>query len=273
MTLLLNSSHSMLEIGLGSILFAITVDSRELNTPTVAEYKNRAQEIIIAAPAVPKERKTISSKRMQIISFEENESTESNSNIASSPIPVQQPNSLSSTCLKYKDPSLSAPPMRDFYKSIASSSDSILDQQLAETLAQYDIVNSSSPRETDYLEPESPSSIKMCGSLPSYSADSMHDGGESSISKPMDTCSTTSNANTPISSRHPSRPSSSSSMGSSHHIQTKVCFHQTSDGGRIVGDDSGGGPDAQVARVDVAKYKQLEERCVSLERQVADLYL
>lgn len=270
--------------GLGSILFAITVDSRELNTLTVAEYKNRSSEIIIAVPAVTKERKSTGNKRTQIISFEDNDPIEPNRNIVSPPIPVHTNKSLSNACLKYVEPSSSARPIRNFanmqsiaipHKSIASSSDSILDPHLAATLAQYDIVHSSSPRETDYLEPESPSSIKMYGSLPSYSADSMQDGGESSISKAMDTYSTTSHANTPNSSRQPSRQNSTySSISSGHHNNqsSTTSYDITASGVHIDGDVNSESPPAAPS-IDPAKFKQLEERCVSLERQVADLQL
>lgn len=250
--------------GLGSILFAITVDSRDLNIPTVAEYKNRSQEIIIAVPTVSKERKIAGLKRTQIISFDnDNESPETTiNNNVSQPIPVLQSKSLSSSCLKYKQP----PTTTNLYnRTIASSSDSILDQQLAETLASYDIVHSSSPHETDYLEPESPSSIKMFGSLPSTS-DSMKEA-ESSISKTttIDSCSTTSNANTTnSSSRQPSRQSSTSSSMNSVHQVNGDNFNQSIDIDDLM---------EQIPSPVDTKLRQLEDRCAGLEKQVAELTL
>lgn len=246
--------------GLGSILFAITVDSRELNIPTVAEQKSRSQEIIIAVPTVSKGRKATGSKRKQIISFEDNETTESPNNSVSSPIPVLQSKSLPSSCLKYKEPAL-----RNFYRSEASSMDSIIDQQLAETLEAYDIVHSSSPRaeETDYLEPESPSSIKMCGSLPS--TDSMKETEESSISKIINSTSSTSNVTstttttTTNSSRELSRNSSSNSLiNAIHQVNGNVMQRL--------------GANTE-SSVEDPKLRQLEDRCTSLEKQVAELTL
>lgn len=248
---------------MGSILFAITVDSRDLNIPTVAEYKNRSHEIIIAVPTVSKERKIAGLKRAQIISFDnDNERPETTiNNNVSSPIPVLQSKSLSSSCLKYRDP-----PMTNLYnKTIASSSDSIRDQQFAETLASYDIVSSSSPRETDYLEPESPSSIKMCGSLPSNS-DSMKEA-ESSISKTttIDSCSTTSNPNTTnSSSRQLSRQSSTSSSMNSVHQAKGDNFNHSIDIDNLM---------EQMPPAVDTQLRQLEDRCAGLEKQVAELTL
>lgn len=214
----------------------------------------RSEEIIIAVPIVPKERKSAGLKKAkQIISFDENAEA-INNNIAHCS-PVLQTKSLSSTCLKYRDI-----PVRSIPKAVASSTDSIFDQKLAETLSQYDIIHAGSPKskyeETDYIEPESPSSIKLCGSLPSYS-DSMKEA-ESSISKTIDSCSSTSNTTTTASSsRHNSIHSSLSSV---HQVQGEF--------GHTVEVEV----EVEAARYD-ARVRELENRCATLEKQVADLSL
>lgn len=212
----------------------------------------RSEEIIIAVPIVPKERKSAGLKKTkQIISFDENAEAINNKIAHSSP--VLQTKSLSSTCLKYRDI-----PVRSVPRAVASSTDSIFDQKLAETLSQYDIIHAGSPKskyeETDYIEPESPSSIKLCGSLPSYS-DSMKET-ESSISKTIDSCSSTSNT-TASSSRHNSIHSSLSSV---HQVQREF--------GHTVEVEV----EVEAARQD-ARVRELEDRCATLEKQVADLSL
>lgn len=235
--------------GLGSILFAITVDCPDLNTYSVAEYKpgKRSDEIIIAVPTVPqerKDRKLNNSKRTQIISFDEEGGSNSVPSSVTNP-PILQTKSLSSSCLKYKEtpPSIN----RINNNRISNSNDSIFDQPSFDSLLSNNERMSNSTKyeeEAFCLKPESPTPIKII----SLSKDS-----DLNISKVTDTSSsdtTTSSSMQPSISLH----SSMSSVSQSNSMSVPV-------------DDSAVSVDAMNAE----RMQDLEEKCAMLESQVAEL--
>lgn len=206
-------------LGLGSILFAITVDSRELNITTAAESisPRQANEIIIAVPTVSStaaERKSAASKKAAIISFEEDENASlTNNNVLKSSTPPTSV-SLADACLKYQEKQKLAEE-----KSKPFTTDSTYERLHAEPIN----ISTVYPNETDYIEPESPTLIKIINPVsqtyPSLSNSYDYKETDSNISKATDSSSFTSNTTT-HSSNSPhnqvaSPPSHSTSMSSS----------------------------------------------------------
>lgn len=208
--------------GLGSILFAVTVDSLELNVPTPAESMSPRQvnEIIIAVPTVSSlsERKTAAFKKAAVISFEEDENTLMiNNNVLNSSATVP----LSHACLKYQEKQKLAEEKAKLFVT-----DSSYERLHAEPINIGAI--STHANETEYIEPESPTAIQIYNPVPqTYPAlTNSYDYKEtdSSLSKATDSRSIASNTST-HSSNSPnqinSQPSHSTSMSSSissgHH--------------------------------------------------------
>lgn len=245
-------------LGLGSILFAITVDSPELNVVPPNETKSlrKSNEIIIAVPTVcsttPKERKSIGIKPIQIISFEDDESEQSSSNSNNNNLSNLTSPSLSETCLKYTEKE-----KQEMENS--QTSDSAYERN---TNCTEPIAVTPKPNETDYIEPESPTSIKLYSPVLSSKTYPMTSHlfdfkeTDSTISKTTDsssiastttTTSSTSAIQQPVSS-HPSRSESLDSSFSSTQVASN-------------------GIDTNL------RVQELEERCASLEEQVTTLTL
>lgn len=273
--------------GLGSILFALTVDNPELNiAPVVESISSRpVNEIIIAVPIVSSttERKSISSKRTAaIISFEEDEASLINNNVFKSSTPPTSV-SLADACLKYQEKQKLAEE-----KSKTFVTDSTFERIHAEPI---DVGSSQHPSETDIIEPESPTAIKIIPIThtypmsPSFSSsyDDTYKETDSSMSKATDSSSITSNTTTHSSNSPPnqatSQPSQSISMSSSissvHNMQDVLNSPNTT----LPENDP---ENVYVSRIQeltnaenehINRIQELEKRCACLEEKVTTLTL
>lgn len=224
-----NLSLFLLCIGLGSILFAVTVDSPELNVSTPAESTSPRQmnEIIIAVPTVSSistERKPTASKKKAIISFDEDENSSIvNNNIFKSATPPTNV-SLADACLKYQEK-----------QKLTENKSKIITDSTYERIHAEPINVSSTvhPSETDFIEPESPTAITiinpMTQTYQSLSNSFDYKETDSSISKADSssiTSSTTTHSSTSPRNRIPTQASHSTSMSSSisseHSLRNSV---------------------------------------------------
>lgn len=280
----------MLQLGLGSILFAVTVDSPELNIAMTAESVSPRQnnEIIIAVPTVnssTNERKPVSSKRAAIISFEEEENASlANNNVLKSSTPPKTV-SLADACLKYQEKQKIA----EEKSKPKFLSDSTYERLHAEPISIGSMVH---PRETEYIEPESPTAIKIITPI-TQTYQSSHTASlstsydykeiDSSISKTTDSSSITSNTTT-HSSNSPadqiiSQPSQSDSMNSSissshNSISNSIRNSPTNE------EDPSSRENELVSQIQelttvesehIRRIQELEKRCASLEEKVTTL--
>lgn len=256
--------------GLGSILFAITVDSSDLNVASVAETVSPkpTREIIIAVPTVSSsnERKSTSStKRSQIISFEDDENaTVANNNILKSTTPPATAVPLSHACLKYQEKEKLAKEKR---KTIKTDSTYERIMNTTESICTNPTSNVVQCSETDYIEPESPTTIQIFNpnneTYPSPTSSFDFKESDSCVSKTTDGSSIASNATTHSSSSvqnpeslQPSQENSMHSSISSAHDSVAALRHMISMEG-----------------VYTSKIQELEKRCASLEEQVTALRL
>lgn len=203
----------------------MTVDSPELNITMPAESISPRQtnEIIIAVPTVSSatERKSAAvAKKAAIISFDEDENSSAfNNNVLKCSTPSKTV-SLSDACLKYQEKQKLANE-----KSKPFITDSTYERLHAEPI---DISKTVRPNETVYIEPESPTVIKMMNPVTqTYPSLSSSFDYKEQDSKATDSSSFSSNATT-HSSTSPqnhvaSEPSHSTSMNSSisseHNLQ------------------------------------------------------
>lgn len=260
--------------GLGTILFAITVDSPELNIISPAETKclQKPNEIIIAVPVVGAKIDTITSaetkmsgsKRKQIISFEDDEMESVSSHSSSS---IKSPTlSLSDACLKYEEKekqrneSIQAICNDSSYQRIMNLSDP----------TPHCVDKNATPIETGYIQPEAPQKIELYSPVLSaktyqttYSSIKIDSGEfdvkefESNISTKTDSRSfasttTTTSSSSTAAQRSPSNPSQSSSMSSSISSVPPVTESNSATNARL---------------------QELESRCASLEEQITTLTL
>lgn len=256
--------------GLGSILFAITVDSPELNIIFPVETKNlqKPNEIIIAVPVVGSSSDTKSSpdikstgsKRKQIISFEDDEIESISSHSSSS---IKSPTiSLSDACLKYEEKE------KQRIESIQVICNDSSYQRIM-NLTEPPQCNKMPSFETECIEPESPTKIKIYKpvlsakvyptTFSSFKIDTTDI--DSNISNRTDSSSvesttTTTSSSSPIAPQQPSYPSYSESMTSSIG---SVCqsVHSV----------------AETNTPTNAQLEELEQRCASLEEQITTLQL
>lgn len=202
----------------------MTVDSPELNIAMPAESISPRQtnEIIIAVPTVSSatERKSAAAKKAAIISFDEDENSSLLKKTGSTPPTTV---SLSDACLKYQERQKLADE-----KSKPFTTDSTYERLHAEPI---DISKTARPNEIVYIEPESPTVIKMINPVtqtyPSLSSSFDYKETDSNMSKATDSSSFSSNTTTHSSSSAKnhvaSEPSHSTSMSSSisseHNLQ------------------------------------------------------
>lgn len=248
--------------GLATILFAVTVDASELNVLPVQETKlaRKINEIIIAVPKAScgsvdstESGSSRERKRNKIISFDEDES-ENLPDLMMTKAHV----SLADACLKYEE--------KEKQLINGSSSGFLSDSAYERNLQRSGSIASSgrtSPNETDYVEPESPSTIQIYNpvlrtkSYPSYSEFTFDlERNDSNISKILDSASSVTSTTSmstapPIVTRSESMQSSVSSI------------HQT-----IPTSES-----AQVHDESQIRIHDLEDRCANLEEQVKILTL
>lgn len=245
------------------------MDTSELNVALNAETISPRQmnEIIIAVPTVnaSMERKSNLSKRVQVISFEDDDSMINNNSISKVIIPQASPPqlvSLSEACLKYeaKEKSSSGSLTTDStYEGISFRANQINDTKC----------NTKMPNETDLIKPESPTEIKMFNPITeiyshlSQSFDSKET--DSSMSKVSDSSSVASSTTTfssnsvknPVSPQLSQSDSMHSSIGqSSENISEAVNTMSTN-----------------VEQEQLIRIRELEQRCSSLEEKVASLTL
>ncbi|XP_031625324.1 sorting nexin-29 isoform X2 [Contarinia nasturtii] len=259
--------------GLGSILFAVTVDSPELNVSTLAESVSPRQtnEIIIAVPTVSSstERKSVAPKKAAVISFEEDE----NSSLVNDNV------SLADACLKYQEKQKLAEE-----KSKPFTTDSTYERLHAEPI---NIIATNSrilSNETDYIEPEFPTSIKMIKpaiqTYPSNSYD--YKETDSNQSKATDSSSVTSDTTTNSSNSSPnqvtSQPSHSTSMSSSISNTTSSIEENENDDEEHENDDENKN-ELRIQELTttesehIARIRELEQRCALLEDRLTALTL
>lgn len=269
--------------GLGSILFAMTVDCIELNETTVAESASPRQnnEIIIAVPTVSSisERKPATTKRAAIISFEEDENASvMNNNVLKSSTPPTASVSLADACLKYQEKQkLSEEKPKPF------ETDSTYERLHAEPINLAPVP--AHPNETGYIEPESPTAITIINPIthayPSLSNSYDYKETDSSMSK-ADSSSITSSITTHSSnspnqavSQHPSHSTSmNSSICSAHNSPDTTPNTPNSILPSPENDFTSRLPEmATVEREHVHRIQELERRCASLEEQVSTLTL
>lgn len=272
------------QLGLGSILFAMTVDCLELNETAAVESVSPRQssEIIIAVPSVStSERKSVSSKRAAIISFEEDENKSSvNNNVSKSSTPPTAV-SLADACLKYQEKQkLTDDQPKPFV------SDSAYERLHAEPINVGALL--SHPNETDFIEPESPTAITIINPVtqtyPSLSNSYECKETDSSMSKATDSSSITSNTTTNSSSSPPhqaitSQQSPSTSMSSS------ICsVHNSPDTSNIPNMMVSESPElteftsrlqelTTAETENILRIQELEKRCACLEERVTALSL
>lgn len=278
----------LLQLGLGSILFAVNVDSPELNIAMTAESVSPRQnnEIIIAVPTVnssTNERKSVSSKRAAIISFEEEENASlANNNLLKSSTPPKTV-SPADACLTYQEKQKIA----EEKSKPKFVSDSAYERLHAEPISIGSMVH---PQETEYIEPESPTAIKIITPITqtyqsshttslSTSYDYKEHIEDSSISKTTDSSSITSNTTT-HSSNSPSnqvvsQPSQSDSMNSSiSSAHNSISNSPTNE------EDPSSRENELVSQIQelttvesehIRRIHELEKRCASLEEKVTTL--
>ena len=289
-------------LGLGSILFAVAVDSPDLNLATPAESVSPRQmnEIIIAVPTVSStssERKSTASKKAAIISFEEDESVSLlNNNVLKSSTPPTAV-SLADACLKYEEKQKLAEE-----KSKPFNTDSTYERLHAEPIS----ISPVYPNETDYIEPEFPTSIKIINPVtqtyPSLSNSYDYKEIDSNMSKATDSSSFTSNTTTHSSNSHPeqiaSQPSHSTSMSSSissdHNTHSSVDTtpspeneqeHEANENENVheIKDETvNNNENEYISRIQelktveqehISRIQELEERCILLQDRVHSLTL
>lgn len=256
--------------GLGSILFAVTVDSPELNIISPVETKTlqKPNEIIIAVPVVgagsdtksSNEPKSTGSKRKQIISFEDDELESVSSHSSSS---IKSPTiSLSDACLKYEEKE------RQRIESIqAICNDSSYQRIMNFTDPPQCSDHNTTPIETECIEPESPTKIKLYGPVlsattypttySSFKIDSKEfDSNISTRTDSSSAASTTTTTSSSSAAAQQSHPSLSESMASS--------ISSVNQSAHIVAENSS---------ATNARLQELEQRCASLEEQITTLTL
>lgn len=273
-------------LGLGSILFAMTVDSPELNIAPVVESSpppRPVNEIIIAVPTVSStgERKSTTSKRAAIISFEDEENASFiNNNLVRASTTPPTTISLADACLKYQEKQkLAEEKLKPF------ETDSTYERLHAEPI---NVASSSSvhPNETDFIEPESPTAITMINPVtqtyPTFSSSYDYKETDSSMSKATDSSSITSNTTTHSSHTPPpiqvaSQPSHSTSMSSS--ISSA---HNSPEAPNTPSSASTSPENEYISRIQelttvenehIVRIKELEKRCATLEERVNALTL
>lgn len=261
-------------VGLGSILFAITVDCSELNIapPSEAIPIRQANEIIIAVPSVSSlnEQKTAKAKRKQIISFEDDENASTiNSNLLKSSTPPTTV-SLSDACLKYQEKERLAKEKvqtiktDSTYERLMHSADAVIPSNVIE------------PNETDYIEPESPTSIKMFSTVASEAYSMLSHAFDpkeidSNISKADDTVIPTSDSSSMTSNSTDS--STSSSAPNQIEIEPKSPTESIDSSMSSVNNSTSASVTAPDDAEQKLRIQELEERCVNLEAKVTALSL
>lgn len=232
--------------GLGSILFAITVDSPELNVAPLGDQKQHrlSNEIIIAAPSVSSSKTRIGSKRPQIISFEEDENE--SINVLKSLTPPKLSNADVKPLDEYK-------PLETAERTKANTSDYVI-------IETNDLIKINEI-EIKYAEPESPTTIKMCSPIVAAYPD-IFSYKEADLTVVPIIDSISSNIAT---------QSSSASVSSSSSLSTEKPLSSTSLNeslhSSIISDEK-----STSSTVDVnSRITELEQRCISLEQQVAAL--
>lgn len=259
------------QTGLGSILFAVTVDSPELNIISPVETKSlqKPNEIIIAVPVVgsssdtksspDNNNKSTGSKRKQIISFEDDEIESVSSHSSNS---IKSPTiSLSDACLKYEEKE------KQRIESIQAICNDSSYQRIM-NLTESPQCNKMQSFETECIEPESPTKIKIYNPVLSAKVypttfssfkivtkdfDSNISGRTDSSSVESTTTSTSSSSVAAQQSSHPSHSESmTSSIGSINQSVHSV---------------------AETNAPTNARLQELEQRCASLEEQITTLTL
>lgn len=281
----------------------MTVDSPELNLSTLAESVSPRQtnEIIIAVPTVSStsERKSAASKKAAVISFEEDDSTTlANNNILNSSTPPTSV-SLADACLKYQEKQKLADE-----KSKPFTTDSTYERLHAEPINIIATNSRAQSNETDYIEPEFPTSIKIMKPVtqtyPSLSNSYDYKETDSNLSKATDSSSVTSTTTTHSSNSSPnqgaSQPSHSTSMSSSisstHDSHNTTSSPEENENEIKRNEDDNDEEREKVANNDdenknetriqasttiesehIARIRELEQRCVLLQDRVTALTL
>lgn len=261
----------------------MTVDCPELNAVPVAESISPRQtnEIIIAVPSVSSsnERKSIPSKRTAaIISFEEDDASIINNNMFKSSTPPTSV-SLADACLKYQEKRKLAEE-----KSKPFVTDSTYERIHAEPI---NVASSTHPSETDVIEPESPTAIKiipMTQTYPSFSNASSYEDRyketDSSMSKATDSSSITSNTTTHSSNSPPNQPTSQPSHSTS--MSSSISSVHNSPDVPISPNTTSSPENEYVSRIQeltnvenehIHRIQELEKRCAGLEQKVTALTL
>lgn len=228
----------------------------------------QTREIIIAVPTVSSsnERKSTSfTKRSQIISFEDDENaTVTNNNMLKSTTPPATAVPLSHACLKYQEKEKLA---KEKLKRIKTDSAYERIMNTTEPISTNPTSNIVQSSETDYIEPESPTTIQIFNpnneTYPSPTSSFEFKESDSCVSKTTDSSSIASNTTTHSSnsiqnpeSLQPSQENSMHSSISSAHNSVAALRHMISMEG-----------------VYTSKIQELEKRCASLEEQVTALTL
>lgn len=280
----------------------MAVDSPDLNIATPAESVSPRQmnEIIIAVPSVSStssERKSTASKKAAIISFEEDENVSLlNNNVLNSSTPPAAV-SLADACLKYEEKQKLAEE-----KSKPFNTDSTYERLHAEPIS----ISAVYPNETDYIEPEFPTSIKIYDPVtqtyPSLSNSYDYKETDSNMSKATDSSSFSSNTTTHSSNSHPeqiaSQPSHSTSMSSSISSDHQLNAHssveatqspenkQEHEESKIIDEikveTANNNENEYISRIQelktieqehISRIQELEERCILLQDRVHSLTL
>lgn len=269
----MNNNGNFVLPGLGSILFAITVDCSELNVASNVETisPHQMNEIIIAVPTVNAfmERKSNSSKRAQVISFEDDDSV-INNNISTVIMHQASPPksvSLSKACLKYEDEEKSSTTNRRSF-----TTDSTYERITFQATETNDTkCNTEMPNETDLIKPESPTEIQIYNPITetyshlSQSFDSK-ETDSSTVSKVSDSSSVTSSATTFSSNSVKNPVSPQLSQSNSMHSSIGQSSENISEAVNTMTTNS-------VDQEQLIRIRELEQRCSSLEEKVASLTL
>lgn len=255
-----------ISIGLGSILFAVTVDSPELNIVAPVETKSlqKPNEIIIAVPVVgassdiqsQNESKSMGSKRKQIISFEDDEMESVSSHSSNS---IRFPTmSLSDACLKYE-----VKEKQRIETIQAICNDSSYQRLMDLTATPQCSENTATSIETEYIEPESPTKIKLYSPVLSAKTypTTLSKEFESAVSTPPQSSNVASTTTT---------ASSSSAAAQQLPLHTSLSESMT---GSISSVNQSAHAVAECSSATSARLQELEQRCASLEEQITTMTL
>lgn len=248
--------------------------------PAVETTLPRQNEIIIAVPTVSSsnERKSITSKRTQIISFEDDENASAiNNNAWASSTPPSATVPLSQTCLKYQEKERLA---KEKLKTIKTDSTYERIMNTTDPMNTPKVINISHTNVTDVIKPESPTAIQIFDPSPSSSFDFKESDLSASKMSSSDNSSITSNTTSQseksvhnLESSQPQPDVDDLSTGADdNEVVDDECKNVDSLNADIMLNDT-----TQIISNREGKYlariQELESRCASLEEQVTTLTL